>query len=85
MWSLSVEPGTQLTLTFDSFSLEEPDDYYDSCEYDYVEVSFDDHSEKFCGDSIPPSITSSGNSMTVKFVSDYDYDYDGFSATWESV
>ena len=79
-----MEPGTQLKLTFDSFSLE-GFDYYDDCSYDYVEVSFDDHSEKFCGDSIPPSITSSGNSMTVKFVSDYDYDYDGFSATWESV
>ena len=82
MWSLSVEPGTQLRLTFDSFSLEGPDDY---CDYDYVEVSFDGYSEKFCGDSIPPSFTSSGNSMTVKFVSDYDYDYDGFSAVWKSV
>ena len=84
MWFLSVEPGTQLKLTFDSFSLEEPDYYYD-CEYDYVEVSFDDYSEKFCGDSIPPSFTSSGNSMTVKFISDDYYDYDGFSAVWKSV
>ena len=82
LWSLSVEPGTQLKLTFESFSLEADDD----CSYDYVEVSFDGYSEKFCGDSIPPSITSSGNSMTVKFISDIDYyDYDGFSAVWESV
>ena len=78
-----MEPGTQLKLTFESFSLEV--DYYDDCSYDYVEVSFDGYSEKFCGDSIPPSITSSGNSMTVKFVSDIDYDYDGFNAVWESV
>ena len=79
-----MEPGTQLKLTFDSFSLEGPD-YYDYCSYDYVEVSYDGYSEKFCGDSIPPSITSTGNSMTVKFVSDIDYDYDGFSAVWQSV
>ena len=78
-----MEPGTQLKLTFESFSLEV--DYYDDCSYDYVEVSFDGYSEKFCGDSIPPSITSSGNSMTVKFISDSDYDYDGFSAVWQSV
>ena len=78
-----MEPGTQLKLTFDSFSLEA--DYYDDCSYDYVEVSYDGYSEKFCGDSIPPSITSTGNSMTVKFVSDIDYDYDGFSAVWQSV
>ena len=84
LWSLSVEPGTQLKLTFDSFSLEGPD-YYDDCSYDYVEVSYDGYSEKFCGDSIPPSITSSGNSMTVKFFSDDYYYYDGFNAVWESV
>ena len=83
LWSLSVEPGTQLKLTFESFSLEV--DYYDDCSYDYVEVSFDGYSEKFCGDSIPPSITSSGNSMTVKFFSDDYYYDDGFSADWESV
>ena len=78
-----MEPGTQLKLTFRSFSLEA--EYYDDCSYDYVEVSYDGYSEKFCGDSIPPSITSTGNSMTVKFVSDIDYDYDGFSAVWQSV
>ena len=79
-----MEPGTQLKLTFDSFFLEDFD-YYDDCGYDYVEVSYDGYSEKLCGDSIPPSITSTGNSMTVKFVSDIDYDYDGFSAVWQSV
>ena len=81
---MSVDPGSHLKLTFDSFSLEGPD-YYDYCHYDYVEVSDDGSSEKFCGDNMPPSITSSGNSMTVKFISDYDYDYYGFSAVWESV
>ena len=79
-----MEPGTQLKLTFDSFFLEDFD-YYDDCSYDYVEVSFDDYSEKFCGHSTPPTITSSSNSMTVKFVSDSGYDYDGFSAVWQSV
>ena len=79
-----MEPSTQLKLTFDSFSLEDPDSY-DDCSYDYVEVSFDGNSEKFCGHSTPPTITSSSNSMTVKFVSDIDYDYDGFSAVWQSV
>ena len=51
-----------------------------------MEVSFDGYSEKFCGDSIPPSITSSGNSMTVKFFSDGYYDdYDLFIATLDFV
>ena len=82
LWSLSVEPGTQLRLTFDSFSLEEPY-YYDDCSYDYVEISYDGYSEKFCGHSTPPTITSSSNSMTVKFVSDESTNKKGFNGTWE--
>ena len=84
LWFLSVEAGSQLNLTFHSFSLEEPDYYDDFCSWDYVEISYDGYGERFCGDNIPdPIITPSGSSMTVKFSSDSGVNATGFNATWE--
>ena len=62
------------------------EDYYCSEEcLDYVEVSFGSYNEKFCGSEFPGTITSTDNTMTVKFYSDYSVDYQGFSANWEAV
>ena len=38
--------------------------------------------DKFCGSSIPETIISSSNSMSVEFVSDYSVTKSGFSAVW---
>ena len=58
--------------------------------YDYVEVSFGSYNEKFCGSEVPGPITSTDNTMTVKFHSDGQRNEQGpssikFSATWEAV
>ena len=55
------------------------------CYYDYVSISFGSIEEKYCGDYIPGPIISSGNTMTVVFVSDSVYQFTGFKATWEAV
>ena len=57
---------------------------------DYVEVSFGSYNEKFCGSEVPGPITSTDNTMTVKFHSDGERNEKGpssikFSATWEAV
>ena len=55
------------------------------CYYDYVSISYGSVEEKYCGSDIPGPIASSGNTMTVVFVSDPAYQFTGFNATWEAV
>ena len=55
------------------------------CSYDYLQISYGSVEEKYCGSDLPGPITSSGNTMTVTFVSDGIVQYKGFTATWGSV
>ena len=55
------------------------------CYYDYVSISYGSVEEKYCGSDLPEPIISSGNTMTVTFVSDGSIEFTGFSATWEAV
>ena len=68
-------------LTFDSFDLES----HSSCWYDYMEVSYDSFSQRYCGTSIPGPFTSTGSSMVVRFHSDGSDTSTGFSAVWTEV
>ena len=52
---------------------------------DFVEVTYEDFSETFCGDTVPEAITSSGSSMVVKFHSDGSKAGAGFRAVWEEL
>lgn len=61
-----------------------------SCHYDYVEVRNGDSINspvigRFCGNSRPPPIHSSGSSLHVTFVSDGYKNFDGFFATFQEV
>uniref|UniRef100_A0A3B5AXX3 Cubilin n=1 Tax=Stegastes partitus TaxID=144197 RepID=A0A3B5AXX3_9TELE len=86
-WYISVVPGHLIRLSFDSFNLE----YHDNCNLDYLEV-YDNGTVqtghkigRFCGRSVPPSITSSDNLLTLLFVSDKSLNKEGFSATYVSI
>ena len=68
-------------LTFEAFHLESSS----SCENDYVEVSYDSFSQRYCGTSIPGPFTSTGTSMVVKFHTNYWDTGTGFSAVWTEV
>ena len=70
-------------MTFDEelFSIES----HPTCIWDYVSVQFDSFDEKYCGKTVPAPITSSGNTMTVKFHSDQIVQDKGFSANWQAV
>ncbi|XP_041670250.1 cubilin [Cheilinus undulatus] len=85
-WYINVEPGNLIRLTFDSFNLE----YHTYCNYDYVEV-YDNGTVqtgnkigRYCGRSVPPSITSTDNQLSVLFVSDSSLGSEGFSASYVS-
>ena len=79
-WILEVAAEKRIKLTFESFDVEGF-----ACQYDYVQISFGSFQEKYCGSSKPSPITSSGNTMTVTFHTDYSENFKGFKATWEAV
>uniref|UniRef100_A0A4W6DZJ2 CUB domain-containing protein n=1 Tax=Lates calcarifer TaxID=8187 RepID=A0A4W6DZJ2_LATCA len=86
-WYISVTPGNLIRLSFESFNLE----YHLNCNYDYVEV-YDNGTVqtgtkigRYCGRSVPPSITSTDNLMTLLFVSDASLATEGFSASYISI
>ena len=81
-WVLSNPVGHRMKLTFTSFNLQY--DYY--CRYDYVEVSFEHLTRKFCGSYIPgPFVsTETGATITVRMHSDQYSTRSGFRAEWEA-
>lgn len=42
-------------------------------------------SHRYCGRSVPPSLTSSERQLTLLFVSDYSLSLEGFSASYVSI
>ncbi|XP_017269603.1 cubilin [Kryptolebias marmoratus] len=86
-WYINVPVGNLIRLSFDSFNLE----YHVNCNYDYVEV-YDNGTVgtgnklgRYCGRSVPPSLTSSDNQLTLLFVSDSSLSHEGFSASYISI
>ena len=77
---MSVAEGSKIQLTFETFDIEAH-----ACIYDYVEVNDGGVTMKFCGTNVPYPITSTANTMTVKFKSDYSVNKKGFSAVWKKV
>lgn len=63
-------------------------EHHHTCRYDYVEVRDGDSINsgvigRFCGNSRPAPIHSSGNSLHILFVSDGYKNFDGFFATFQ--
>ena len=87
-YPLSVDEGKAIELTFTSMEIEECNDpEYGRCWCDYVQVLDSDGSEllKECNNVVPAPMTSTGNTMTVNFYSDYSETMKGFSADWKMV
>ncbi|KAK2531299.1 Cubn [Columba livia] len=83
-WIISIQPGYLIRLTFTSFNLE----FEDSCRKDYLEIYDNSTVQKlgrYCGRSIPPSLTSGGNMMMLYFVADFSIVSEGFSANYISL
>ena len=82
-WQLDVPLGSTIELRFDDFALEERSSR-NGC-YDYVTVTDSDgtESEQFCGNDISSPILSTGNTMILRFYSDYGVERKGFKASWK--
>ena len=83
-WELqaSSEDG-RIKLTFESFAIEAHES--GACIFDYLEVSYNSYSWKYCGQDTPGPIISSGGSMKVTFHSDLLEADTGFIARWEEL
>ncbi|XP_020636417.3 neuropilin-2 isoform X1 [Pogona vitticeps] len=78
------EPNQKIILSFNPhFEIEKHD-----CKYDFIEIRDGDSESadllgKHCGNIAPPTITSSGPSLYIKFTSDYARQGAGFSLRYE--
>ncbi|XP_062489682.1 cubilin isoform X1 [Pezoporus occidentalis] len=83
-WIINIEPSYLIRLTFTSFNL--AFDY--DCKSEYLEIYDNITVEilgRYCGRSIPPSLTSGGNIMTLYFVTDHSTASEVFSANYISL
>ena len=78
-WQLSSDSGDTITLTFQSLHLEYNAYYCGGGCCDYVEVTHDTTTQRFCGSALPAPISSSGN-MVITFRSDSTTAWTGFLA-----
>lgn len=83
IWRITVQPESQVSLTFHAFEVE----YHDNCAYDFVEIrdGLELHSPlraRLCGYKIPEDLRSASNHMLVRFVSDSSVLKMGFAATF---
>ncbi|XP_066304565.1 plasminogen-like isoform X2 [Branchiostoma lanceolatum] len=85
-WKITVGEGKTVSITFDAFDIEDEP----SCGYDYVEIfdGMDSNAEsmgRFCGSTLPASMTSTGNSLLVVFRSDSSVTASGFKISYQAV
>lgn len=85
-WHIRLKYGQRIHLSFLDFDLE----HDPGCLADYVEIydSYDDvHGfvGRYCGDELPEDIISTGNVMTLKFLSDASVTAGGFQIKYVTV
>ncbi|XP_035672187.1 polycystic kidney disease protein 1-like 2 [Branchiostoma floridae] len=83
VWTITVDPGERVFLSFFNFHLEVAND----CKYDNVKVN-DSQGDSvvelgtWCGTNIPALFTSTNNTISVLFHSDRSDVFPGFLAKW---
>ena len=84
-WTITSPSWKMAYLNFTQFNLESLSVRYGCA--DYVEVQYSYHysrnSTKFCGSTIPSSISTYSSSIYVTFVSDYGRTYPGFMVFYQ--
>ncbi|CAH1121617.1 unnamed protein product [Ceutorhynchus assimilis] len=85
IWTITVNPGSQIMLKFTNFTLES----YSSCRYDWLEVRNGGTSSspligKYCGNTYQKTIPSHTNKLYLKFNSDMSKTGPGFRIEWSS-
>ncbi|KAJ8376962.1 hypothetical protein SKAU_G00075420 [Synaphobranchus kaupii] len=88
LWTIAMPTNKAVNLTFTSFVLENM--HGGVCRFDYVKI-FDGDSMSFplvgtfCGSTVPVPFVSTGNFLTIRFISDGSVSFSGFNATYRGV
>ncbi|ETE70904.1 Tumor necrosis factor-inducible 6-like protein [Ophiophagus hannah] len=85
-WHVRVKYGQRIKIQFLDFDLEDDT----ACMADYLEIydSYDDINGfvgRYCGDELPDSVVSTGNVMTLKFLSDASVTAGGFQIEYTAI
>lgn len=84
---IQLPPQTRIRIKFEKFKLEASSD----CRFDRVELiegnAYDESKliGKFCGEKMPPVVTSLTNLMTLRFATDWTHSDEGFHAKYQIV
>ncbi|XP_077302836.1 neuropilin and tolloid-like isoform X2 [Arctopsyche grandis] len=84
---LSAEQGQIIRLDWrNTFHIE----YSEDCQFDYLEIRDGPHGYstllgKYCGKDFPPMLTSQGRHLWLRFHSDENIEYSGFTAVYEFI
>lgn len=85
IWEIVAPEQYRITLNFTHFDLEGNNFHQQECDYDSLSVysKLDEDNLKrhgiFCGQRLPPLITSEGNSLRIEFRSDNTVQKSGFA------
>ncbi|KAL0832534.1 hypothetical protein ABMA28_000744 [Loxostege sticticalis] len=88
LWEIVAPPQHRITLNFTHFDLEGNSMYQQECEYDSVTVNSKLGADvlrrhgAFCGNALPPPVTSDGSVLRVQFTSDSSVHRSGFAAIY---
>ncbi|XP_053392429.1 tolloid-like protein 1 isoform X5 [Mercenaria mercenaria] len=82
-WIIEARDGYKIDFYFNAFEIEDETD----CGYDNVEVFDGQHDTdtligRYCGSTLPPEISSTGQFLLVRFRSDDTINWKGFSAVY---
>ncbi|XP_071786056.1 tolloid-like protein 2 [Asterias amurensis] len=88
-YNIVAPNGRRVRIYFTSFTMEDPNEYA-TCLYDYITIHDGDSDADpligtFCGQTVPPVITSRGRHLVIHFVSDGSIEEAGFSLVAQSV
>jgi hypothetical protein len=86
----SAPRGNRLNLTFSHFELEQHHPRHTNCSYDYLAIAQLDASNntaaggvvRYCGDNMPPAVSTAGSAVRLEFVSDNSVAQNGFRVEW---
>ncbi|TGZ53188.1 Cubilin [Temnothorax longispinosus] len=85
-WKIQLPVGERIRASWLKFNIETSS----SCQFDFVEIydGPDTNSQllgRYCGSDMPPAIKSNSNKLVVLFKSDWSYESEGFTLSYETL
>ncbi|ODM98815.1 Cubilin [Orchesella cincta] len=88
-WTIEASRGNKVNVSFSHFDIEAP--YRGNCSYDFVEISewkrYNSDNKTvlgtYCGTNRPRLVSSTSDTMSVTFVSDFSHASNGFRLEWK--